>query len=327
MRFSRRGFTLIELLVVIAIIAVLIGLLLPAVQKVREAAARLTCTNNLKQLGLAMHNYHDANQVLPMGVGSHGCCWGTWQVLVLPYLEQQNLRNLYLNFSGNDDAGPRYGGAANLPCTGQRLPILTCPSDTVHIGSKVSYHNYVVNWGNTSLYGLPLNGVPFLGAPFNCYEGEAITQAGHDFDYTSPADVGHGFFGKPVPFGAITDGLSNTLMASETVQGISVGGTDYRGYTWWGSAAGFVTYMLPNDPGPDVVTGGGCGASPPNPPCTTVSTATRPRMMAARSRHTGGVNTVFCDGHVVFISNTINAAVWNALGSTYGGEVIPGNSY
>jgi prepilin-type N-terminal cleavage/methylation domain-containing protein/prepilin-type processing-associated H-X9-DG protein len=323
MRANRRGFTLIELLVVIAIIAILIGLLLPAVQKIREAAARLKCQNNLKQLGLAMHNYHDANSALPMGVGSHGCCWGTWQVLILPYLEQQNLSKLYLNYSGNDASGPRYGAAANLPITGQHIAILTCPSDTPNTTSAVSYHNYVVNWGNTSLYGLPLNGVPFLGAPFNCFEGEDITAAGHDYDYLTPADVGHGFFGKPVPFGAISDGLSNTLLASETVQGQ---GNDLRGYTWWGSAAGFVTYMLPNDSGPDVITGGSCDPTR-NPPCTTTSTASRPRMMAARSRHSGGVNTVFCDGHVVFIPNSINATVWNALGSTRGGEIISGNSY
>jgi prepilin-type N-terminal cleavage/methylation domain-containing protein/prepilin-type processing-associated H-X9-DG protein len=321
-RARRRGFTLIELLVVIAIIGVLIGLLLPAVQKVREAANRMKCTNNLKQLGLAMHTYHDANLVLPSGVGSHGCCWGTWQVLVLPYLEQQNMRSLYLNYSGNDASGPRYGDVKNQPVTGKNIAVLTCPSDMVHV-SAVTYHNYVVNWGNTSLYGLPLNGVPFLGAPFNCYEGTPITSAGHDYDYLTPADVGHGIYGRPVPFREITDGLSNTLLASETIQGR---GNDHRGFTWWGSAAGFVTYMVPNSSEPDVLTGGSCDPVQ-NPPCTTISTATRPRMMAARSRHVGGVNAVLCDGHVVFIRNDINAAVWSALGSTHGGEVIPGDTY
>jgi prepilin-type N-terminal cleavage/methylation domain-containing protein/prepilin-type processing-associated H-X9-DG protein len=323
MQASRRGFTLIELLVVIAIIAVLIGLLLPAVQKIREAANRMSCQNNLKQLGLAMHNYHDTHNVLPSGVGSHGCCWGTWPVLILPFLELENQARLYKNFGGSDATGPRYGDRLNLPVTGVRIKILTCPSDTptVHSGNGNTRYNYVVNAGNTSLYARDLNGVRFGGAPFDIYGGARAGQfGGADYDSLTAPRVGDGPYGKPVPFGRITDGLSNTFLASETVQGQN---NDHRGHIWWASVAGFVTYLLPNSPEPDTLTGGTCRSlENGNPPCTTLATQTRPRLIAARSRHPGGVQAVYGDGHVGFIPNNISATVWSALSTTSGGEVV-----
>src|SRR5262249_46258817 len=179
----------------------------------------------------------DTYRVLPSGVGSHGCCWGTWQVLVLPFVEQESLFKLYVNFGGNDGTGPRYGSGPNLAVTRTRLAILTCPSDRPNAPRNgITNHNDVVNYGNTSLYALPLNGVPFLGAPFNCYNGIPTSSAGHDWD--DDASATPGILGRPVPFAEIVDGLSNTLLVSETVQGQ---GSDLRGFTWWGSVSGFVT--------------------------------------------------------------------------------------
>jgi prepilin-type N-terminal cleavage/methylation domain-containing protein len=335
MRF-RRGFTLIELLVVIAIIAILIGLLVPAVQKVREAAARLQCQNNLKQLGLAMHTYHDANKKLPFGEGhgssqvgtnpgtsvtARGCCWGLWQSMILPYIEQASMLRLWQNHLGSDNAGRaitgtgnrlRYGDSPNVEnVTSKQLAILTCPSDnpnpgaiTTNIGGvtyAITSHNYVVNYGNGTNYGLD----PTVGA-------------------TPPFPAGYRVLAAPFGMAPyvkrltdITDGTSNTLLASETVQGI---GGDLRGFTWWAPGAQFTTFYPPNTSLPDIVTQS-CNNQPAqNLPCQNNGGAWN--IQAARSRHTDGVNVVLGDGSVRFVSQSINIDVWRATSTIAGGEPV-----
>ncbi len=326
MRLRQRGFTLVELLVVIAIIGILVGLLLPAVQAAREAARRMQCQNNLKQLGLSFHNYESATRRFPGGVGPFGCCWGTWQVGVLPYMEQSAMYAIYQNYGGADHSGPRYGGPVNRPVTSARIPTLTCPSDTPNapIGGSatlaaITNHNYGVNYGNTSFLQGTLPTTPptlFLGAPFRMYTGST----GDDGPVNAAqARTWTRVYGKPVSLSEIPDGTSNTLMAAEQLQGR---GTDLRGFSWWGNATGFITFMPPNSTLPDVVTGGICISSLiPRMPCTTTSTVARPRMMGARSLHTGGVQVTYCDGHVAFITDSIDFITWNALGSAAGGEV------
>ena len=127
---SRSAFTLVELLVVIAIIGVLVALLLPAVQAAREAARRSQCSNNLKQIGLGVHNYADAHRVMP--AGNYHSVFGSWLVHLLPYVEQQMLHQQYSNegMAGYPATGVRYGHAQNLPVTRTQLKVYTCTSDT-----------------------------------------------------------------------------------------------------------------------------------------------------------------------------------------------------
>src|SRR5262245_12360699 len=294
------GFTLVELLVVIAIIGVLVALLLPAVQSAREAARRTQCISQLKQVGIAMHNYENTFQRLP--VGAYGCCWGTWQVSILPYIEQKALFDLYVmdrKFGVPvDDA--RYSHAANWPVTTKTIKTLICPTDTKPqraANNGVTYANYVVNFGNTIYDQSNFSGVNFLGAPF--------------FEVISVND------GRPgIRFAEVTDGLSNTMMLSEQIQGQP---GDLRGFSWWRGGAVFSGYQGPNSPIPDYPFAvGQCKPENPlNPPCVLVATAATPPMMAARSRHSGGVQSVMCDGSTKFISNNISIGVWRALCSSH----------
>ncbi|MGE0758462.1 MAG: DUF1559 domain-containing protein [Pirellulaceae bacterium] len=177
MRWKRGAFTLVELLVVIAIIGILVSLLLPAVQSAREAARRMQCTNNLKQISLGIHNYVDTYKAFP--TGQTGCCWGTWMTRLLPYIEQGNLFDKYvgLGWTGPTPNPGSYSGAVNLPITRTQLATCTCPSDSISaspsILNGITFHNYVGNFGNTDLnrttpFGTSTTGAAnaFGGAPF-----------------------------------------------------------------------------------------------------------------------------------------------------------------
>jgi prepilin-type N-terminal cleavage/methylation domain-containing protein/prepilin-type processing-associated H-X9-DG protein len=334
MKKSIRGFTLVELLVVIAIIGILVALLLPAIQAAREAARRSQCVNNLKQLGVAFQNYHDTYKQLP--VGAYSCCWGTWQPAILPFLEEQALADMYqflpkalppgvpvpffddvyrydaLNLSKNPPI-------RNRDVCQRRIAVLTCPSDEpqVYTGSGgpglgatpgVTFHNYVANFGNTNHVGSTIFASPnvqYFGSPF----------IGQDDGTAGP---NHRLF---TTFRKITDGLSKTLMISETVQGQ---GGDLRGFTWWGWSAGFETFVPPNGSDTDRLQNMSyCKKEiAPNPPCA--AAAGRFFYNAARSRHSGGVNAMMCDGSVHFVVDDVDLATWRAASTTKGDEAYAG---
>ena len=319
-----RGFTLIELLVVIGIVALLVALLLPAVQAAREAARRAWCTNNLKQISLAMHVYHDAQGVLPPA--KKGCCWGTWLVFVLPYLEQQPLYNAWNSFGTNAPDMPagydldlRYFGAANRTVTSTWINTYLCPSDQTNAPISVetggttlacTSQNYAVNFGNSIQLQVNFQDVQFGGAPF-------VDIGAPYMDNMQPGKL-------PLGFASLRDGLSTTLLVSEVVVGQ---GRDLRGFSWWGDAAAFETFLGPNSSFPDILFSPFyCLNSLPNPPCAGTTTAL-PDNYAARSRHSGGVNAAVADGSVRFFKNSINIRTWRALSTTQGQEVVSADQF
>jgi prepilin-type N-terminal cleavage/methylation domain-containing protein/prepilin-type processing-associated H-X9-DG protein len=307
MSYRRTAFTLVELLVVIAIIGVLVALLLPAVQAAREAARRTQCANNLKQLAIAAHNRHDQKGTLPPGLGFHGCCWGTWVAETLPYMEQQNVADLYVNWGGNDASGPRYGAAPNSTnVSNKRFNTMSCPSDQNSSPfSNLTNHNYAANWGNTSMAQGTVNGVLFREAPFGKVKSVDRPREGKTL-------------------ASIVDGTSNTALFYEVRQGQ---GSDLRGFLWWGDAAGASAYLGPNSPLPDrIYAAGYCNSGNltqfiVNPPCAVSDTA-NPTMFGSRSRHPGGVQLALADGSVRFAAQTVAIDVWRATSTSQGAESL-----
>jgi prepilin-type N-terminal cleavage/methylation domain-containing protein/prepilin-type processing-associated H-X9-DG protein len=299
-----RGFTLVELLVVIAIIGILVALLLPAIQAARESARRSQCVNQLKQWGLAMQLYHDTRGQLPLG--SRDPPRQTWVMHVWPYVEQNSLasRNeITVDFY----RPPGTIGGTLDGLTGQYLELYYCPSDIGEDQTLGWYQrrrgNYVVNWGNVR-YGKTRRGAQPIGsAPFSHIGGDRQ-------------------FPRVTKFKDVTDGTSNTLMMSELLKAWSNEDNDWRGDIHNDDGVfRFHTLLSPNTSAPDVISNGWFQDTG-DPMMPAVAGASNSQVAAARSRHPGGVNALWCDSSVRFVNNDIAWNVWQAMGSMDGEEVI-----
>jgi prepilin-type N-terminal cleavage/methylation domain-containing protein/prepilin-type processing-associated H-X9-DG protein len=305
---TRSAFTLIELLVVIAIIAILIGLLMPAVQKVRSAATRAQCANNLKQLGLAVHSYHDEFKKIPSNAKTVSYNWAgdrmqpgpntwTWIARILPYIEQGALAMQY--DIPNGTLGNAEPGIATV------IPLLLCPADA---GEKA---NPATDWANIAGIAMGLtNYKGCSGSNWGVNTGSTFTTS---FPVADPnpslgkdgLDHGNGMFyrtdgNRPLKLTGITDGTSNTFMIGEDMHSFDqhCGGWAYPNYV-------NATCAIPlnyADPG---------------------KTYTNwPNRYSFHSNHDGGANFCFADGAVRFVTNDINMVTYQGLSTIRGNEPV-----
>jgi prepilin-type N-terminal cleavage/methylation domain-containing protein/prepilin-type processing-associated H-X9-DG protein len=337
----RRGFTLIELLVVIGIIGILIALLVPAVQKVREASARASCSNNIKQLALACHAYHDVHRQLPYGRKFDNWDTYTWSELVLPYIEQDAIYKGYIYINdphwSEDYPGPNGPIGDNPKQRASRSAVISeflCPSDggphtnefdTAAFGMVRG--NYRACTGSGDMYGNKTDGSsgPWGLGVFGVVPFQTTDPGGHIFDTKGPRTVG-------VQLTAITDGSSNTVLLSE---GLAPDSTDgwggVIGHILYGNMGGglFTTTITPNSSSPDRPIGPcpkDAGIMTYKPPCVSLggnawwSESAAGAFAGARSQHSGGVNVAMADGSVRFVTEEIDLAIWRAMGTRDNGD-------
>jgi prepilin-type N-terminal cleavage/methylation domain-containing protein/prepilin-type processing-associated H-X9-DG protein len=341
----RSAFTLIELLVVIAIIAVLIGLLLPAVQKVREAAGRLSCQNNLKQIGLALHNYHDANQTFPLGGVANNVCCNTegaaaWQVMILPFIEQDALFRLY-------DQTKTLEHPNNKALRETVVKVYNCPSD-INAGQVMEpasgpARNYSppLQYASSSYRGMAgqNGGTNGFDDPFGALQyplgWRGVLHAGADVRYPTAGPGGSALgpsaqwvnyspnYAKPETVNTIADGTSNTIMVGEYATSTLNSPTTAPGsrsafwaYEFTGYQMGGIT--IPPESRQLLNSFDACTTACPN--CVD---GNQPCKRGFASFHAGVINWLFADGSVRSLSTNIDMIMLGAMSTITNGEVVP----